>query len=137
MSNSLRNLKSGFLKPAFRHLLAGDWLIVIFSAVIVITLFQSLWSHEHASKVQIRAGDKILGTYDLNQQRDIKVHGVIGDADIHIGHGKVRFAKSPCNNQYCVHQGWLTHSGQVAICLPNQISLELVGQKKSYDSLNY
>ncbi len=137
MSNSLRNLKSGFFKPAFRHLLAGDWLIVIFSAVIVIALFQSLWSHEHASKVQIRMGDKILGTYDLNQQRDIKVHGIIGDAEIHIGHGKVRFAKSPCHNQYCVHQGWLTHSGQVAICLPNQISLELVGQKKPYDSLNY
>ena len=137
MSNLLHKIKSGFLKSAFRQLLAGDWLIVIFSVVIVIALFQSLWSHEHASKVQIRMGDKILGTYDLNQQRDIKVHGVIGDADIHIGHGKVRFAKSPCHNQYCVHQGWLTHSGQVAICLPNQISLELVGQKKPYDSLNY
>ena len=137
MSNLLHNLKPGFLKSAFRHLLAGDWLIVIFSIFIVIALFHNLWSHEHASKVQIRMGDKILGTYDLNQQRDIKVHGVIGDADIHIGHGKVRFAKSPCHNQYCVHQGWLTHSGQVAICLPNQISLELVGQKKPYDSLNY
>lgn len=100
-------------------------------------MFQSLWSHEHASKVQIRVGDKVQGTYDLNQQRSIKVHGVMGDAEIHIGQGKVRFAKSPCHNQYCVHQGWLTHSGQAAICLPNHISLELIGKDKPYDSLNY
>ncbi len=137
MSNLLHNLKAVCRKSSFSPLLAGDWLIVMFSAAVIIILFQSLWSHEHASKVQIRMGDRILGTYDLNQQRDIRVHGVIGDADIHIGQGKVRFAKSPCHNQYCVHQGWLTRSGQVAICLPNQISLELVGQKKPYDSLNY
>ena len=124
-------------KPNFRRLLVGDWLTVIFSAVIIVYLFLTLWSHEHASKVQIRVGDKVHAAYDLNQQRDIKVHGPIGDAVIHISQGKVRFAKSPCHNQYCVHQGWLTHSGQVAICLPNQISLELIGEQKPYDSLNY
>jgi len=36
-----------------------------------------------------------------------------------------------------VHQGWLSHAGQVAICLPNQISLELLAERKLYDSLSY
>lgn len=124
-------------KPTLKHLLIGDWLTIIFSAIIAIYLFLTLWSHEHASKVQIRIGDKVHATYDLNQQRDINVHGSIGDAVIHISQGKVRFSKSPCHNQYCVHQGWLTRSGQAAICLPNQISLELIGENKPYDSLNY
>lgn len=120
-----------------KHLLIGDWFTIIVSMVIIIYLFLTLWSHEQASKIQIRVGNKIQASYDLNQQRDITVHGPIGDAVIHIGQGKVRFAKSPCHNQYCVHQGWLTHTGQVAICLPNQISLELIGKQKPYDSLNY
>lgn len=124
-------------KAALRHLLIGDWLTIVVLSAITVYLFQTLWSHEHASKVQIRIGDKIYAIYDLNQQRDIKVNGTIGDAIIHINQGKVRFAKSPCHNQYCVHQGWLTHSGQAAICLPNQISLELIGEQKPYDSLNY
>jgi len=124
-------------ETTFRHLLVGDWLTIIFSAAITACLFLTLWSHEPASKIQIRVGDKIQASYDLNQQRDITVHGAIGDAVIHISQGKVRFSKSPCHNQYCVHQGWLTHSGQVAICLPNQISLELIGAQKPYDSLNY
>ena len=124
-------------KPHIQSLLPGDWLIVIGSLALVIYLYQALWSNEHAAKVQIRVGNKIYATYSLNQQRDVHVQGTIGTAVIHIAQGKARFAKSPCHNQYCVHQGWLSHAGQAAICLPNQISLELIGENKPYDSLNY
>ena len=120
-----------------KQLLIGDWLIILLSLLAVYYLFQTLWSNEHAAKVQIRIGDKIYATYSLNQQREIHVHGKIGDAVISISQGKARFTKSPCNTQYCVHQGWLTRAGQAAICLPNQISLELLGDTKPYDSLNY
>lgn len=125
------------LKSFTQELLAGDWLVLIASTFCVIYLFQTLWTNEHAAKVQIRQGNKIYATYSLNQQRDIHVHGKLGDATISIAQGKARFAKSPCNSQYCVHQGWLRHAGQAAICLPNQISLELLGETKPYDTLNY
>lgn len=125
------------IKDLISHMRIGDWLTVIVSGIAVVYLFQSLWSHTHASKVQIRIGNHIHATYDLNLTRHVHVRGALGDAVIHIANGKARFAKSPCHNQYCVHQGWLNHSGQVAICLPNQISLELVGDSKPFDSLNY
>lgn len=111
--------------------------MLIVSTLCVIYMFQTLWANEHAAKVQIRLGDKIYATYSLNQQREIHIHGKLGDATISISQGKARFAKSPCHTQYCVHQGWLTRAGQAAICLPNQISLELLGETKPYDSLNY
>ena len=126
-----------YRKSLIKALLIGDWLIILLSLLGVFYLFQTLWSNEHAAKVQIRIGDKIYATYSLNQQREIHVHGKIGDAIISISQGKARFAKSPCNTQYCVHQGWLSHAGQAAICLPNQIALELLGESKPYDSLNY
>lgn len=126
-----------YRKLLIKELLIGDWLIILLSLLGVFYLFQTLWSNEHAAKVQIRIGDKIYATYSLNQQREIHVHGKIGDAIISISQGKARFAKSPCNTQYCVHQGWLSHAGQAAICLPNQIALELLGESKPYDSLNY
>lgn len=125
------------LKHTIKTLLLGDWLIVISGVFVIVYLFQTLWSNEHAAKVQIRLGDKIYATYSLNQQRDIQVQGPIGTAVISIAQGRARFSKSPCHNQYCVHQGWLTRAGQAAICLPNQISVELIGDNKPYDSLNY
>ncbi|CAN1538467.1 NGN-insert_like domain containing protein [Methylophilaceae bacterium] len=137
MLNFQKYLKSFNPRLIARHLLVGDWLTILVSILGVLYLFQILWTNEHAAKVQIRLGDKIYATYSLNQQRDIHVHGKLGDAVISISQGKVRFAKSPCTTQYCVHQGWLARAGQVAICIPNQISLELVGEAKPYDSLNY
>lgn len=138
MLNSPRFSKlSTKLKSLTQGLLAGDWLVMVISVLLVIYLFQTLWTNEHAAKVQIRLGDKIYATYSLNQQREIHVHGKLGDAIISIAKGKARFAKSPCQSQYCVHQGWLTHAGQSSICLPNQISLELLGETKPYDTLNY
>ncbi|HEY0841253.1 NusG domain II-containing protein [Methylotenera sp.] len=116
---------------------AGDWCVLTAGIVLVAVLFQQLWSHDGATRVQIRLGDTIYGTYSLNQQRDIHVEGAIGSATVSIMNGRARFSKSPCHNQYCVHQGWLSRSGQAALCLPNQLSLELIGETKNYDSLNY
>lgn len=124
-------------KPKIKTMLIGDWLISVAGLLLIIYLFQTLWTNQQAAKVQIRLGDKVYATYSLNQQREIHIHGGVGDAVIKIAQGKVRFAKSPCHNQYCVHQGWLARAGQAAICLPNQISLELIGTNKPYDSLNY
>lgn len=115
----------------------GDWLVIIGALLIVIFMFQQFWRFEPASKIKIRQNDQIIGTYDLNQMRELHIKGHLGEAIITINNGQVRFKQSPCTNQYCVHQGWLKNAGQVAICLPNQISLQLIGAKKQYDSLNY
>jgi len=117
--------------------LLGDYLVIIASAIVVIFLFKTLWSNAPASQLMIRQGNKVVGTYDLNQSRELHLHGPLGESHISIAQGQVRFKQSPCTNQYCVHQGWLKLAGQVAICLPNQISLQLIGENKPYDSLNY
>ncbi len=122
---------------SFPKLLIGDWLVIAIGLILVVSLFQSLWHSEHAAKLRIRQGDTIYATLSLNQEKTLDVHGPLGDSRIVIHHGQVRFERSPCPNQYCVHQGWLKRAGQVAICLPNQVSLELLGGEKTYDSLNY
>ena len=124
-------------KPHLPILLYGDWLIIGISAGLVALLFATLWSFEPAAKLRIRQGNKIYGTYSLNQTRILNIHGPLGDSVITIKAGQAKFVSSPCHNQYCVHQGWLKRTGQAAICLPNQVSLELLGTKKTYDSLSY
>ncbi len=124
--------KSLLIKP-----LLGDYLVMLAGVALVVLLFKTLWQHEAAAKIIIRQGDHIYATLSLIQERNLVVHGPIGDSHIVIHQGKVRFASSPCNSQYCVHQGWLSQAGQVAICLPNRVSVELIGATKNYDSLNY
>lgn len=128
-------------KPFFAvrlpKLLAGDWLVILLSLVAIFWMFHTFWRSAPATKVQIRLADQVIGTYSLNQQREIHVHGPQGESVIAIRHGEARFLKSPCTGQYCVHHGWLKKAGQVAICLPNHVSLTLQNAQPMYDSLNY
>ena len=128
--------KNKWLKLSYQPLI-GDWLVMIGALLAIVFMFQQFWSTEHASKLTIRQGKQVIGTYDLNQTRELHIKGPLGESIISISNGQARFKQSPCTSQYCVHQGWLSHAGQVAICLPNQISLQLMGAKNTYDSLNY
>jgi len=133
----LRKFNLSKIKQQYPKPLIGDWGVILASFPLIIFAFQKFWVFEHASLLKIRQGNQIIGTFDLNQSRELQIKGPIGVSYISIQQGKVRFKQSPCHNQYCVHQGWLSHAEQVAICLPNQISLQLMGSKNSYDSLNY
>lgn len=115
----------------------GDGLVIIIGMIAVNVLFKTLWFGEAANKVQVRAGDQIFSTLSLNQQRTLEVPGPLGNTIVTIDSGRVRVVSDPSPRQYCVKQGWLEHVGQVAMCLPNQVSVELLGSKKLYDSLNY
>jgi hypothetical protein len=137
MLSSKYSNKLMLFKQSLQSVRIGDWLVMLLGVIGVVFLFQTQWDTTPATKVQVQVGDKVFATYSLNLRRDIKVQGVQGEATIQIGEGKARFLHSPCHNQYCVHQGWLTRAGQVAICLPNQVTLELLGENKPYDSLNY
>lgn len=123
---------TSFPKP-----LAGDWLVLLLGLAVVLVLFATLWQAAPAGKLRVRAGDRVFATLSLNQQRTLDVPGPLGISRIVIDRGRARVASDPGRHQYCVKQGWLTHAGQVAMCLPNQVSLELLGGEKAYDSLNY
>ena len=117
--------------------LPGDWIVISAGLLLVVMLFLTLWHGERAAKLRIRQGNSIYATLSLDQERTLDISGPLGNTRIVIHQGQARFVSSPCRNQYCVHQGWLSRAGQVAICLPNQVSLELLGARKNYDSLNY
>lgn len=116
---------------------AGDWLVILMGLLFVAYLFASLWHVGGAQKVLIRKGGEVFAELSLNENREINVPGPLGVSLVVISKGQARVARDPGPRQYCVKQGWLKHAGDAAICLPNQVSVELLGAEKRYDSLNY
>lgn len=121
----------------FPKILIGDYIVIIITSIAVLILFITLWSTSPAKTLRVRLNDHVYGEYHLKQNKILKINGKLGHSIIHINQGKVRFKHAPCNHQYCVRQGWLNKANQIAVCIPNQMSIELVGDKKPYDSLNY
>ena len=41
--------------------------------------------------------------------------------------GKVAFTYSDCPDQTCVHTGWLSSAGDIAVCIPNEVIVKIEG----------
>ncbi len=121
----------------FRHIKPGDWLTMCLGCFAVVLLALELWNGGLADRVVIRSKGKLFREVPLSHNQRIEVPGSIGISLVAIENRKVRIASDPGPRQYCVRQGWLKQAGEIALCLPNQVSVELVGSHKRYDSLNY
>ena len=119
------------------HLKPGDWLTLLLGGAGVTLLTLTLWNGELADRVVIRSGGKIFREAPLSRDQRIEVPGPLGTSIVVIEKGRARIASDPSPRQYCVRQGWLEQAGEVAVCLPNEVSVELAGSRKKYDSLNY
>lgn len=122
---------------SFRLFKPGDWLVLLAGMFITAWLFAALWQGYAADKAVVRSGGKIVAELSLAENRSYLARGPLGTSRIEIHNRRARVAEDPSPRQYCVKQGWLSQAGEAALCLPNQVSLELTGAKKLYDSLNY
>ena len=90
-----------------------------------------------ATVLRIQTADKAASTTPLTPDRHVQVAGRIGESTIEIRQGRARFLDSPCPGKVCVHSGWLSQAGQLAACLPNRISIQLLGNRPRFDAINF
>ncbi|OIR02158.1 hypothetical protein GALL_157770 [mine drainage metagenome] len=123
--------------PFLSHIKPGDYLILLVGGLCTVWITFVLWSGGAADKAVIRSGGKVFREVPLSRDQQVEVPGPLGTSIITIEKRRVRITSDPSPRQYCVRQGWLQQAGEIAICLPNEVSVELTGGEKKYDSLNY
>ena len=125
------------IRLPIEHIKTGDWIALLLGALLTTFLAITMWQGGAADKAVIRSGGKVFREAPLSRNQVIEVPGPLGISRIAIHNRQARIAADPSPRQYCVRQGWLKQAGEIAVCLPNQVSVELSGSKKRYDSLNY
>lgn len=122
----------------WRHLLLpGDWAVIGVAAIGVAISFPLIWQGGAAEKAVVRRDGRIVAELDLARRRTLEVDGAIGVSVIVVEPGRARVAADPGPRQYCVRQGWLKRPGEIAICAPNHVSLQIAGGKGRFDSVAY
>jgi hypothetical protein len=99
--------------------------------------FLLIWRPGQADRAIVRRGGEIFAELDLSRDRRIEVPGPLGATTVAVERGRARVVSDPGPRQYCVRQGWLARAGEIAICAPNQVSVEITGRIRAYDSLAY
>jgi len=125
------------LNPWLSLLRPGDFFLFIVAGCLVAISFPMIWQGGLAEKAVVRQAGQIFAEVDLRNARQIEVPGPLGTTLIAIETGRARIVADPSPRQYCVRQGWLMRPGDIAICAPNQVSLQVTGRTRRYDSLSY
>ena len=115
----------------------GDWVLVAVASAAVGLSLPALWQGGFAERAIIRQDGRIVADVDLHGRRELQVPGPLGTTQIMVEPGRARVVADPGPRQYCVRQGWLSRPGEIAICAPNRVSLQIIGRTKAYDSLSY
>jgi hypothetical protein len=82
---------------------------------------------EPGSRVRIIRADGGIETFPLSKDTVVAVNGPLGKTDVEIGRGAVWIADAPCPLKTCIHQGKIRLSGQIVVCVPNRICVEIEG----------
>ncbi len=115
----------------------GDWLVVAGAAAMVGVSIPHFWQGGLADRAIVRQEGRVFAEVDLKARRRISVPGPLGDTLIAVEPGRARVVSDPGPRQYCVRQGWLMRPGEIAICAPNRVSLQIAGRTRVYDSISY
>lgn len=115
----------------------GDWCTLLAGGVLVGSLLPLLWQGGFAERAVVRLEGQVFAELDLHARKDLRVPGPLGTTLIQVEPGRARVLADPGARQYCVRQGWLSRPGEIAICAPNRVSLQIAGRTRTYDSLSY
>lgn len=116
----------------------ADKIVLILCVLLTASLYWGLWrADDEAREVEIIVDGEKNYILDLFENKRLSVKGKLGESVIEIKDGQARFISSPCNTSFCVRSGWQNHGGDFVACLPNSVSLHLVGGSKLYDAINF
>lgn len=118
----------------------GDVLVIAAGLAATVATAAAQWGKASPTMAQVRLDGRIVAELPLNGTHRVEIKGALsdqGDTVIEVEPGRARVAADPGPRQYCVHQGWLTRAGSVAVCAPSHITLQLAGPDGAHDTVAF
>ena len=116
----------------------ADWLLVVAVMASLPALYMHFWSGDEVARyLQVQEGNQPATVVALAGDRELAIEGPLGTSTVEIHGGRARFVQSPCPGKNCIQAGWLDTAGELAACLPNRISIQLLGMHPRFDAINF
>ena len=112
------------IKP-FEAVIIGVILLGSIAATVIMNL-----SGSGSRTAVIQFGD-IRHELALNRDGSFRFEDI--DAEFEVKNGKIRLTKASCPDKICEKTGYIGSSGQSIICVPNKITVTVVGSDESFD----
>ena len=101
-------------------ILIGAILAVILIALAVVAL-----TKQDGAYVVVKVDGKEVATYSLSENGEYELNG--GTNILRIEDGKAYLTDANCPDHLCVNQGKIDQTGETITCLPNRLTVTVVG----------
>jgi hypothetical protein len=112
-----------------RHLLKkGD--IVLIGLLFCFTLMSFFFFRylpQKGSRAIISVDNRERYHLSLTDERDISIEGSMGMTHIRILDGSIWIVRAPCPHKDCMRMGRINRAGEIIVCIPNKIFIEVQG----------
>ena len=119
------------LKFKWRDALIIAAALLLAAAVFLLTLPKGADGRLFA---EISRNGEVVASLPLDTDAEYVVNGDYENV-VTIADGSAFFSNSNCPNEDCVHTGRLTKAGQLAVCLPNGVTVRIVGEEADVDAI--
>lgn len=110
------------------------FVIIILVLFTIISFFSTLliFNKKYDEKyVEIQVDGKIYKKVNLdNHQEIINIKTKYGFNSIEISKGKVHMLDADCRDKLCVKDGYKSNVGEMIVCLPHKVVIQIKGQNK-------
>lgn len=111
----------------------NDFILI---AIILVTAAAVLFGFniikKNGDKVVVKVNGKVVKELPLNQETTLKINGVNGGTNILIIKGGHAFiTDASCPDKLCVKHKQIQYNGELIVCLPNRVTVEVKSKKKS------
>lgn len=116
----------------------GDLVVIAACAALVAAsavLLAPAGGVAHAALVETADGRRTA--LPLDRDATLAVAGRRGTTMVEVRAGRARVLDSDCPQKLCVRAGWLARAGEASACVPNGVSLTLVGADPDFDALTF
>ena len=119
-------------KPSKLDFIFGVILLIIFIGAF---LSVQVTGSEGDKQARIYRQNRLIRQVQLTGEEKIQLDG----ATLAVKEGQIRITESDCPHKICEHRGWISHSAQTIVCVPNKLLVEIVGvqSEKTYHAVSY
>lgn len=110
----------------------SDIILIIGIIVVAATcLIFFNWKKEGGDQVVVFVGGQETNRYPLNKDKTVTIEGMGGENVLQIKDGAATLTEADCPDQLCVHQQDIKKDGEMIVCLPHQILIQIEAKEAS------
>src|SRR5574344_905788 len=112
-----------------------DFILIFFIILLAMISYLIMDNKNIGSYALISYDGKLVIKVPLNINEEYKVDGVLGEVLIKVYNNKIKVTKENSPRHLCSKQGYISKQGEILICLPNKVVIEIESDNNEIDSI--